>query len=178
MGRPQGWSTRFTGRKALRSPGTPGISNKRQRQREFWNAIAEGFSSEDAGTRVGVSGAVAARWFRDTGGMRPSTLAKTVSGRYLSFEEREEIALLRAKDLGVREIARHWDAQPQQYPENCGAMPPLVAGRSSIGPRLRSGTPNAAPGDPSLPSWRTTSDCMTTLGSDSRVRSPTEMVTL
>jgi len=39
--------------------------------------------------------------------MRPSTLAKTVSGRYLSFEEREEIALLRAKDLGVREIARH-----------------------------------------------------------------------
>ena len=39
--------------------------------------------------------------------MRPSTLAKTASGRYLSFEEREEIALLRAKDLGVREIARH-----------------------------------------------------------------------
>ncbi len=109
MGRPQGWSTRFTGRNALRSPGTPGISNKRQRQREFWEAIAEGFSSEDAGTRVGVSGAVAARWFRDTaGGMRPSTLAKkTVSGRYLSFEEREEIALLRAKDLGVRGIVRH-----------------------------------------------------------------------
>ena len=107
MGRPPGWSTRFTGRKALRSPGTPGISNKRQRQREFWEAIAEGLGSEDAGTRVGISGAVAARWFRDTGGMRPSTLAKTLSGRYLSFEEREEIALLRAKDLGVREIARH-----------------------------------------------------------------------
>ena len=107
MGRPPGWSTRFTGRKTLRSPGTPGISNKRQRQREFWDAIAEGFSSEDAGTRVGVSGAVAARWFRDTGGMRPSTLTKKLSGRYLSFEEREEIALLRARDLGVREIARH-----------------------------------------------------------------------
>jgi IS30 family transposase len=39
--------------------------------------------------------------------MRPSTLTKKLSGRYLSFEEREEIALLRARDLGVREIARH-----------------------------------------------------------------------
>lgn len=113
MGRSPGWSTQFTRRKALRSPGTPGISNKRQRQREFWDAIAEGCSSEDAGTRAGVSGAVAARWFRDTGGMRPSTLAKkTLSGRYLSFEEREEIALLRAKDLGVRDIARRLGRSP------------------------------------------------------------------
>ncbi|GHB28674.1 hypothetical protein GCM10010392_66020 [Streptomyces clavifer] len=33
-------------------------------------------------------------------------LAPTVSGRYLSFAEREEIALLRARDFGVRAIAR------------------------------------------------------------------------
>lgn len=33
-------------------------------------------------------------------------LAQTVSGRYLSFAEREEIALLRARDFGVRAIAR------------------------------------------------------------------------
>src|SRR5690606_29718556 len=34
------------------------------------------------------------------------------SGRYLSFEEREEIALLRAKDKGVREIARELGRDP------------------------------------------------------------------
>jgi hypothetical protein len=34
------------------------------------------------------------------------------SGRYLSFAEREEIALLRAHDRGVREIARLLDRDP------------------------------------------------------------------
>jgi IS30 family transposase len=41
--------------------------------------------------------------------MPPSTLdrsSKPLSGRYLSFAEREEIALLRAQGHGVREIAR------------------------------------------------------------------------
>jgi len=37
--------------------------------------------------------------------MPPFTL-EPLSGRYLSFEEREEIALLKARDMGVREIAR------------------------------------------------------------------------
>jgi len=37
--------------------------------------------------------------------MSPISLAEP-SGRYLSFAEREEIALLRAQDYGVREIAR------------------------------------------------------------------------
>jgi hypothetical protein len=35
-----------------------------------------------------------------------SCLPPTVSGRYLSFSEREDIALLRAQSHGVREIAR------------------------------------------------------------------------
>jgi len=42
--------------------------------------------------------------------MPPSTLApssKPPSGRYLSFAEREELAILRAQGRGVREIARH-----------------------------------------------------------------------
>ena len=44
-------------------------------------------------------------WFRDAGGMPPISLAGC-SGRYLSFAEREEIALLRAQRFGVCEIAR------------------------------------------------------------------------
>src|SRR3546814_16756348 len=38
--------------------------------------------------------------------MAPFDLKFTPTGRYLSFAEREEIALLRARDKGVREIAR------------------------------------------------------------------------
>ena len=57
---------------------------------------------------VGVSQPVGFRWFRTAGGMAPSHLsrsAKPLSGRYLSFAEREEIALLQAQGLGVREVA-------------------------------------------------------------------------
>lgn len=54
---------------------------------------------------VGVSWPVGARWFRHAGGMVPISLAEP-TGRYLSFEEREEIALLRVQGRGVREIAR------------------------------------------------------------------------
>ncbi len=47
--------------------------------------------------------------------MPPSHLApwaKPPSGRYLSFVEREEIAILRAKGLGVREVARRLNRSP------------------------------------------------------------------
>lgn len=40
--------------------------------------------------------------------MSTITLAEP-GGRFLSFPEREEIALLRAQDVGVREIARRID---------------------------------------------------------------------
>ncbi|MFL6970663.1 MAG: IS30 family transposase [Xanthobacteraceae bacterium] len=95
-------------RSALRSPGRPGVA-RREHRRRFWKAIAAGQSSEDAATGAGVSSVVGGRWFREAGGMPPSTLAplaKSPSGRYLSFAEREEIALLRAQGQKVREIAR------------------------------------------------------------------------
>ena len=42
----------------------------------------------------------------------PSVTQAPLSGRYLSFAEREEIALLRAQKLGVREIARRVGRSP------------------------------------------------------------------
>src|SRR5205823_10763327 len=51
------------------------------------------------------------RWFRHAGGVGPN-LPATVSGRYLSFSEREDIALWRAQDVGVREIARRLGRSP------------------------------------------------------------------
>ena len=90
-------------RPPMRSPGRPEPS--RAVQRQFWRLIATGINSAEAALRVGVSVPVGSRWFRHAGGMAPISLAAS-TGRYLSFEEREEIALLRAKEVGVREIAR------------------------------------------------------------------------
>ena len=98
----------------LRSPGRPGVARREDRRR-FWAFIAAGLSSEDAAMAVGVSQPVGFRWFRKAGGMPPSHLSrssKPLSGRYLSFAEREEIALLRAQGHGVREIARRLGRAP------------------------------------------------------------------
>jgi IS30 family transposase len=94
----------------MRSPGRPPVARREDRQR-FWVAIARGMPSEDAGIEAGVSPAVGTRWFRDSGGIRPVSLAP-LSGRYLSFAEREEIAVLRVRGCGVREIARRTGRSP------------------------------------------------------------------
>ncbi len=94
----------------LRSPGRPAVWQRDQLQR-FWIEIAKGTTSEDATVAVGVSSPVGSRWFREAGGMRPISLA-ALSGRYISFAEREEIAIFKAKGCGVREIARQLQRAP------------------------------------------------------------------
>src|SRR5688572_3621903 len=104
----------WSGRGALPSPGRPSVA-RREDHRQFWAAIAAGCSSEDAAVEAGVSPSVGARWFRRAGGMPPSHLApaaKPLSGRSLSFAEREEIAIWRAQRHGVREIARRLARAP------------------------------------------------------------------
>jgi transposase, IS30 family len=94
----------------MRSPGRP-PGWRREQVQGFWDAIAAGLSSEDAALAVGLSSAVGTRWFREGGGMRTVT-RDPLSGRYLSFEEREEIAILRAHGHGIREIARRLNRSP------------------------------------------------------------------
>ena len=98
------------GRPAMRSPGRPPATGRAEQQR-FWKAIARGLSSEDAAVSCGVSPPVGGRWFREGGGMPPISLAPR-SARYLSFAEREEIAILRAQGAGVRDIARRLRRAP------------------------------------------------------------------
>lgn len=97
------WAADRALRPPMRSPGRPEPS--RGVQREFWRLIASGVTTVEAAGEVGVSWPVGVRWFRHAGGMSPISLDEP-TGRYLSFAEREEIALLRAQGKGVREIAR------------------------------------------------------------------------
>ncbi|WP_210047787.1 IS30 family transposase [Nesterenkonia lacusekhoensis] len=92
------------------SPGRPTVAWREDRVR-FWQAIAAGAKTREAGEAAGVSEPVAHRWFRHAGGVNPH-LASTVSGRYISSSEREDIALWRAQDSGVREIARRLGRSP------------------------------------------------------------------
>src|SRR5512140_286407 len=98
------------GRPVMYSPGRPSVGRREERQR-FWAAIARGVSTVDAAGEAGVSEAVGVRWFREGGGM-PTVTQAPLSGRYLSFAEREEIAILRARGGGVREVARSLGRSP------------------------------------------------------------------
>jgi IS30 family transposase len=98
------------GRRVVRSPGS-GLVVRREHRQRFWAAIARGLSSERAGVEAGAAPAVGVRWFREGGGMASVSQA-VLSGRFLSFVEREEIALLRVRGCGVREIARRLGRSP------------------------------------------------------------------
>src|SRR3954463_5694639 len=114
-------------RAPMRSPGRP--SAHREDRQRFWDAIAAGVSSDRAGELAGVSGVVGVRWFREGGGMRSVSRAP-LSGRYLAFSEREEIALLKATGCGVREIARRVERSPSTISREFRRLRP-EGGRSS-----------------------------------------------
>lgn len=86
-------------REKARSPGRPSAWQREERGR-FWQAIALGRSSEEAALDAGASAPLGPRWFREAGGMPPTHMAlwaKPRTGRYLSFSEREDIAIELAK---------------------------------------------------------------------------------
>src|ERR1700730_12820403 len=110
-----------------RSGGRPPAGRREHRVR-FWEAIARGASSENAAVEAGVLPSIGVRWFRKGGGMPPLTLAP-VSGRYLSFTEREEIAVLLAGGCGVREIARQLGRAPSTIPRELQRNAAVRSGR-------------------------------------------------
>jgi IS30 family transposase len=74
-------------------------------EREFWRQVRQGLSTADAAAAAGVSEKSGGRWFRKGGGMPTLDLAEP-SGRYLSFAEREDIAMWSASGVSMREMAR------------------------------------------------------------------------
>src|SRR3954471_2360403 len=112
------------GRRGLGRP----PAGRREHRVRFWEAIARGASSENAAVEAGVLPSIGVRWFRKGGGMAPLTLAP-VSGRYLSFHEREEIAVLLAGGCGVREIARQLGRAPSTISRELQRNAALRTGR-------------------------------------------------
>jgi IS30 family transposase len=102
-------TNRRPNRPKLGSLGSPGV--RRDVRRRFWRLVGHGLQTNAAAELVGVSHSAACKWFVEAGGMPPMDLAEP-SGRYLSFAEREEIAIMWSQKLGVREIARRLERAP------------------------------------------------------------------
>ena len=138
-----------SGRDPLPSPGRPPVAGRNELRR-FWAAIASGLSSEDAAAGAQIPQAVGARLFRKAGGMPPALfgpLAKPPSGRYLSFAEREEIALLRAQGCNVREVARRIGRAASTISRELRRNAATRSGGLDIARRQRSGMPSDQPVD-------------------------------
>jgi transposase, IS30 family len=80
-------------------------------RRRFWCAIRAGYRIDEAAGVAGGSTGWAKKVFREAGGVNLVPIAEPV-GRYLSFDEREEIMRLRAAGWGVRAIAREIGRDP------------------------------------------------------------------
>ena len=83
----------------------------RQVERVFWRLIREGLSTEAAAAGAGISLGHAGRVFRQGGGMTTIDLDEP-AGRYLSFAEREDLAVWRGQKLSIREMARRLGRAP------------------------------------------------------------------
>jgi IS30 family transposase len=70
----------------------------------FWAALQRGEFITDAAEAVGTYRKQGSRWVIASGGVRPRR-GRNLQGRYLSFVEREQIALGRAAGESMRSIA-------------------------------------------------------------------------
>src|ERR671916_1336825 len=77
----------------------------------FWQAWQDGAFLTDAAALAGTYRHRGLAWIREAGGVRPRR-GRNLQGRYLSFAEREEIALGRAAGDSVRTIAARLGRSP------------------------------------------------------------------
>ena len=75
-----------------------------ERVQPFWAALQRGEFTTDAAAEAGTYRKRGTRWLAACGGVRPRR-GRDLKGRYLSFSEREEIALASARGESTRRIA-------------------------------------------------------------------------
>jgi transposase, IS30 family len=76
-----------------------------------WEGFQAGLFASEVGEQIGVNRTTAKRMLVAAGGVRPRR-GRDLQGRYLSFVEREEIALGVARGESVRSIARRIGRAP------------------------------------------------------------------
>jgi DNA-binding transcriptional ArsR family regulator len=80
---------------------------------EYWKLVLEGVGTVEACRQVGIGRKTGDRWRAERGGLPPLRLGEADrTGRYLSQLERQRIATLRDRGVGVREIARRLGRSP------------------------------------------------------------------
>lgn len=80
---------------------------------EYWKLLHAGVGTVAACKLLGIGRKTGYRWRAENGGLPPGRLAESArSDRYLSLLERQRIASLRERQLGVREIARRLGRSP------------------------------------------------------------------
>ena len=104
--------------------GAPRLARRVERQ--FWRQVRAGLSPGEAASAVCVSQGMVQRWFRDGGGVPTVSLAEP-SGRFLSLEDREEIAIGIAAGETDAQIARRIERSPatisRELARNCPRYP-------------------------------------------------------
>jgi len=144
-------------------------------QRQFWRLIATGVNTAEAALAVGVSVSVGSRWFRHAGGMPPISLAEP-TGRYVTFAEREEIAILKAQGLGVRGIARTLGRDPGTISRELRRNAATRAGRLEYRAGVAQWKAQQAAKRPKTANWSAMSGCDPTFRNGWPVRSAAPMV--
>lgn len=80
---------------------------------EYWKLILDGVPTVEACRQLGIGRKTGYRWRTEAGGIPPARVAEEArSSRYLSLLERQRIATLRERGLGVREIGRRIGRSP------------------------------------------------------------------
>lgn len=92
---------------------------------------------------------------------------RRASGRYLSFADREKIALLRAKDGGIRQVARRLGRSSSTYQESCRRNAATRAGKLEYRATAAQWHRDRRASRPNSASWRATTSSATTSRSDS-----------
>ncbi len=89
----------------------------------FWAGMADGEFITDAAAAAGTYPKQGARWLSEAGGVRPRR-GRDLKGRCLTFAQREEIALGRARGESIRQRSRgSWAGRGRRGRGSCAATP-------------------------------------------------------
>ncbi|SDS45323.1 MULTISPECIES: IS30 family transposase [Brevibacterium] len=88
----------------------------------FWDQIRAGLNIEEAAETIGASAPSCRVWFRHRGGVKPPR-GYGHSTRYLTLDEREDIAIYTGQGRGVRDIARRLGRHPSTISRELARAP-------------------------------------------------------